>query len=539
MVAAGAVLASCAFFRFPGPDARPGRLNLPWVERPALQRLLDQETQSLARSGNGVRLLVNGREAFPRRYENLATARWVLVKTFLWHNDDAGLRMASELARLQKSGVPVVVQFDAKGSLSQITDVQYLRLDRPSEQALIEFPPIRMMRDAGVKVIPTNRLTRGRLFLNAFRSRHPADPILVDAGPEPLPPLGALTAALLNAKARASARAEEQVGGVLEEDGSLYVTPQSALRRAVEAATAFNHGDHEKYFITGHGQGEIRAILGGTNIASEYELGGMPGARDSMDGDQGWRDTDVEVTGPAARDMVLDFLLDVERNTGEPLEGPLTSLLRASLLERSPEPAGRANVRLVVNHPHDDGERRVEDAYRILMGATPRGEPVVIATPYFAPTARLQGAILEHTRKGGHVTVLTNALSGTDVGILSEAARYCAYTLMKQTPLFHLYERTPDPINGLLVMHQKVASFGVGGPVIVGSTNLDAQSLIHNTESVVVVDDTDFRLRFDDMLATDLKDNHVRPVTMEQLEAQGIMEKIRGFLLVEVAWYWL
>ena len=60
---------------------------------------------------------------------------------------------------------------------------------------------------------------------------------------------------------------------------------------------------------------------------------------------------------------------------------------------------------------------------------------------------------------------------------------------MRKTDNFHLYEWNAQPGKGLETLHHKVASFGKSGPVVIGSFNLDAQSIFHNTESVILIDD--------------------------------------------------
>ena len=69
--------------------------------------------------------------------------------------------------------------------------------------------------------------------------------------------------------------------------------------------------------------------------------------------------------------------------------------------------------------------------------------------------------------------------------------------ILKITENFHLYEWKPRGEKGEQTMHQKLASFGRYGPVIVDSFNLDAQSAVHNTESVYLIDEPFFRERFD------------------------------------------
>jgi len=82
-----------------------------------LQCKLDDQTNSTESSSNSVHLLVNGVQSFARRYENLSTAKFIYLKTFLFTNDEKGRRMASGLAERAEAGIPVVLQYDVKGSI--------------------------------------------------------------------------------------------------------------------------------------------------------------------------------------------------------------------------------------------------------------------------------------------------------------------------------------------------------------------------------------------------------------------------------------
>jgi len=88
-------------------------------------------------------------------------------------------------------------------------------------------------------------------------------------------------------------------------------------------------------------------------------------------------------------------------------------------------------------------------------------------------------------------------------------------------------------------MHQKLASFGHNGPVIIGSFNLDAQSAIHNTESVVLIDDLALRQEIDQLTDTYLSPLYSKQILRNDLETQPILNQIHSFLTHEFAWYWL
>jgi phosphatidylserine/phosphatidylglycerophosphate/cardiolipin synthase-like enzyme len=485
------LLSGCAVLRVAGKDPVVGTDVHRWHRDVALSKLLDRATRSRVTSGNAVRLLVNGVEGFAQRYTNMRSARFIFVKTFLFTDDEEGRRMADALCERARAGVPVVLQYDVKGSVAKPGDIADMLEHISPMRTVGEKRIINQMRRAGVRIVPTNSPGRAaelrEWWDNVERLAH---------------------------------------------------NPMAALRRSVESLVIFDYCDHEKYFVTGHEGGAIRAIVGGMNIASEYARGGDGAFKDKLTGVSGWHDVDVEIRGPAAYVIYEEFLKDVKRHAGGKLYRSLSATTKNLVSIRETAASG-ASVRFIANHPLHERARYTEELYRILLRATPGGEPIFIASPYFAPSRRIRDAIIAHAKRGGTVTVLTNSMKSNNHPILSEAAHYAALQIMKETENVHLYEWIPQPERGEQTIHHKVASFGRFGPVVVGSFNLDAQSAIHNTEDLVVIDEPVFRESFHRLTKRDLGPERSKRVRREDLESEAIARRIRAFLIHEMAWYWL
>jgi len=482
---------SCAVFNSAEPDIIRVSNSQSWQNDTVLQNLLDMKTNSIQTTHNSARLLVNGIEGFPRRYENMRTAHFIFVKTFLFTDDEEGRRMAAALSERARAGIPVVLQYDVKGSIKSPKDVADMLKHTSPSLPIGEKTIIHDMREAGVVIVPTN--SPGRAY---------------------------------------------ELREWVENIQRFFQSPGAAVKRSTESIIIMDYCDHEKYFITGHEGGEIRAIVGGMNIASEYAWGGVSGRKDTLSGEVGWHDVDVEVIGPAAYTVFREFVTDMKMHTGRELPIELAETVEKITIAPKSNIKG-ASVRFVVHHPLAERKYYVEDLYTILMQATPPGEPIFIATAYFAPSKRIRGAIIKHAKLGGTVTVLTNSLESNNHPILSVAANYAALEIMKNTENFHLYEWKPRTEEGEQTMHQKVASFGYNGPVIVGSFNLDAQSAIHNTESVYLIDEPSFRERFDRLKGRYVSKKYSKRILRADLETKPILEQIRSFLTHELAWYWL
>ena len=273
------LLTACAFISPPETNATLGTDTHLWYQDSSLQKLMDENTSSALRAGNQVRLLVNGVASFARRYENMASANFIFVKTFLFTDDEAGRQMAAALSERAMAGIPVVLQYDVKGSIESPAVVADMLSQANPELPFGEKRIIHEMREAGVVIIPTNSPSR-----------------------------------------------PYELAEWAENIERLFQDPVAALKRSGESLILYDYCDHEKFFITGHESGEIRAIVGGMNIASEYALGGIASRRDTLSGKVGWHDVDVEISGPAAADVYAEFLNDMKMQTGRELPSTLMEM---------------------------------------------------------------------------------------------------------------------------------------------------------------------------------------------------------------------
>ena len=455
---------------------------------PRLHAALDKRTHSREHQGNHAELLVNGDVAFTRRFENAHDADVVLVKTFIFSDDEIGRSTAELLMARARAGAFVVVQYDLRGSVMELDDIGEM-METSSVSGLFgEKRIFREMAEAGVMVVPTNALI----------------------SPDELAVYGAWL------------------------DGE---KPSGLASRIWQFFDLLDHMDHEKYWITGvrtaDGGLELRAILGGMNIASEYAYGGTV-AVDAGTGRGGWRDTDVELRGPVVNPIVDRFFDSLEYHLGAPLEAGL----RERLNPPQPEVAN-ARVRFVWNQPRARNHRSIEHLYRQLISATPPGQVVRLEAAYFAPGARVGRRLRVALCKDTRLAVITNSKDSVDAPFIVDASHFEFRRLLRIRPSAALFEWENDVAEGLGTLHSKVASFGTCGPVIVGSANLDAQSSEHNSESVVMIRDPQVRTAFDRMFGEDLSPERVDRITRAELERQGLLQRLKQFVVCRLGWYWL
>ncbi len=453
---------------------------------PSFHKRLDRRTRSPAREGNAATLLVNGEQSFSRRMETAEQADVILIKTFIFNDDEVGRRLAALLERRARQGALVVVQYDFVGSMADFGELLDA-MDDTREAPVM--PMLQGLVDAGGIVIPTNAPgTRRRL--------------------------------------RRWIEAREQSVEVKESFRSL------ARYRFVGGRL---HFDHEKYWLTGtlQADGSLRyeAIMGGMNIASEYAYGGTPEV-DEGTGRGGWRDTDVALRGPVVDDILERFFEVAAMNRpGLDEEIPVSDL-------SAPQPhAGTVRARFVWNQPAIGKQRKIERLYRSFIRVTPPRSVVRLESAYFTPSWRIRRPLERALRRGTRVAVVTNSAKSTDMGIVSVASRGAFDLLLDVDPTAALFEWQPDLDTGLGTLHSKVASFGTCGPVIIGSANLDGLSSEHNTESVVLIYDPVIRAQFDAMFDSDLQT--CERVTAEEVDESPWFTRLWRRSILRVGWYWL
>jgi cardiolipin synthase len=214
--------------------------------------------------------------------------------------------------------------------------------------------------------------------------------------------------------------------------------------------------DHRKILVVDG----ARAFTGGLNIGDEYVRG--------LAGDEGWRDTHVQVEGPAVRDLEAVFLESWFRADGPDVDWQ-------DALTAEPPAAGHVRCAVLADGP----SYRFRRMRALLLGALAESErEILLQTPYFAPGRRVLRALRAASRRGAAVDLV---LAGpTDHPVLRRAARSIVPQLLERGIAVHEYEPA--------MMHAKVSIFD-GRWAIVGTSNLDRQSFEHSYEVNLVIED--------------------------------------------------
>ncbi|MFJ7988429.1 phosphatidylserine/phosphatidylglycerophosphate/cardiolipin synthase family protein [Streptomyces sp. NPDC096351] len=233
-----------------------------------------------------------------------------------------------------------------------------------------------------------------------------------------------------------------------------------------------NHRCHRKVLVVD----ERTAFTGGVGIAEEW----CGDARNPGE----WRDTHVEVTGPAVDGIAAAFAQNWAECHPELFDE------RDRFVDH--EPSGDAIVQ-VVRGSASFGWQDMQTLMRVIFESAE--QRVRLATAYFAPDSYFVELLCATARRGVEVEIL---LPGphTDKRVCQLAGERHYEALIACGVRIHHYQPT--------MMHAKVMTMD-GVVSLIGSTNFNRRSLDHDEEVMLAVMDTGFTATLDAQYDEDLK----------------------------------
>ena len=257
------------------------------------------------------------------------------------------------------------------------------------------------------------------------------------------------------------------------------------------------HRDHRKLMVV---DGTI-AITGGINISGVYSSRRSKSRNSSDSILNSWRDTDVQVEGPAVSEFQELFVANWRNQGGAPLkvEDYFPAL----------DNKGDQIVRVLGSVPQD-----FSTIYVTLISAIRNAETnVYITDAYFAPDSQMLESLETAARRGVDVRLL---LPGkTDQPLIGPAARAHFSELLDAGVKIYLWQGQ--------MLHAKTATIdGVWSTV--GSSNLDWWSIARNDEINTVVLSVRFGGQMNDSFMHDLKNSEQIDATV--WEQRSALERI-------------
>jgi cardiolipin synthase len=225
----------------------------------------------------------------------------------------------------------------------------------------------------------------------------------------------------------------------------------------------YAHRDHRKLLIIDG----LRAFTGGLNIANEYR--GFHLRRKKA-----WRDTGIILEGPVVPELFETFRKAWQMWKGQPIPFPEAS----GILSESHAPAGSLPV-ITIFASSAKGRRKMRKLlYYSIANAR---KSILMTTAYFTPSRRMLYSLEEAVRRGVEVKLLLPGES--DVPAAFYAGRAFFSRLLRAGVKIFSYQGE--------VLHAKSYVFD-GCWSVVGSANLDFQSLRWNDEGNVGILDEGF-----------------------------------------------
>jgi cardiolipin synthase len=267
--------------------------------------------------------------------------------------------------------------------------------------------------------------------------------------------------------------------------------------------------DHRKILIV---DGRL-AIMGGTNISEGYFIdvdeaseGGMAALP--------WRDTDVQIEGPAVAQLQRLFLNNWSRQNGPELS---TEEYFPPLKEE-----GDTLVRILASSP---GEHKRLTFVMYVSAITCATRSIHITAAYFVPDKQIVNALTGAARRGVDVKLVLPLASNYTSTI--EGGQFSYSRLLKAG--VKLYERRDA------VLHAKTAVIdGVWSTV--GSTNMDNWSFLSDDEVNAVILDHRFAEEMEALFDKDLKNSD--RIILSEWQKRPFLAKLNEWFTHLFA-YWL
>lgn len=255
--------------------------------------------------------------------------------------------------------------------------------------------------------------------------------------------------------------------------------------------------DHRKLLVV---DGRV-AFAGGMNLGNDYAPTDWGG--------RGWNDVQMQIEGPAVREM--QRLFDVSWRYSTPWTFERRHEARAMIAEPPAIHGSTTRVQpLAVGRFL--GRRSIQRQLTHAIGAA--RDRIWIEAAYFLPSRTVRAYLRRAARRGVDVRVITPRDS--DIPFFMYASQSTWSTLLRSG--VRLYEWLPG------MLHAKTICID-GAWSTVGSYNLDSRSLLYNWEVTLAVLDNAVASRLEDKFQLDLEMSE--PVDPARWRKRGFLQKLR------------
>lgn len=275
------------------------------------------------------------------------------------------------------------------------------------------------------------------------------------------------------------------------------INPMKAQRK-----WGLTHRNHRKMLIV---DGKV-AIVGGINISKVYSSGPFHRKKNQV-APIHWRDTDIEIKGPAVAEFQKLFL-----DTWQNQQGPELAEDNQfpDLKERGP-----VLVRVLGSAP---GQTNRAPFVMYVSAITFARHSVYLTHAYFVPDRQIVKALCAAAERDVDVRIILPGITDSQLALLAQRHHYAP--LLKAG--VKVYE------HGTSLLHAKTAVIdGVWSTV--GSTNMDSLSMLHNDEVNAVILSVEFAEEMEKMFAADLANS--TQIHWDQWQTRPFLPRIKGWFV--------
>jgi len=263
-----------------------------------------------------------------------------------------------------------------------------------------------------------------------------------------------------------------------------------------------NDRDHRKIMVV---DGKV-GFVGGINLARTYEnppSAGMPANGDTQHAY--WRDTAVEIRGPAVAELQRLFFGTWKQQNGNPV--PAANYFPA--LPRQ----GVQTILIVGSAPGDQRPLYYISLERAIRAAE---KHIWLSSGYFVPPHQEREDLAKAARRGVDLRLVLPSHSDVEDAVYAGRAAY-GDLLEAGARIFEMQNA---------VLHSKLAVID-GVWTTIGSSNLDRRSIVFNNEVDAIILGADTAAQVEALLQRDMAAS--APVTLQAWERRSMDERLNEF----------
>lgn len=271
--------------------------------------------------------------------------------------------------------------------------------------------------------------------------------------------------------------------------------------------------DHRKIVVV---DGKI-GFTGGINISGTYSSASSTKPGPERGVFDGWRDTHVQIEGPAVARLQELFIETWSRAGGAEI-----ACCDADYFPEVPA-AGEHLVTIVATDVEKPEDRSLYATY--LAAFEHASSRLWITHAYFAPNEALLDAMIAAAKRGVDVRMIAPGF--TDSGVILNATR-STYTRLLEGGV-RIYERDDALLHAKSVVIDGVLS-------IVGSANLDMRSFVHNDEVNAIVVSRELGAQMEEIFRRDERAS--QQLDLDRWKDRSLWQRVKE-LGSKLLWYWL